>query len=149
MKRLLRPFLNAARVPDELRRLLTLLEDVPDPPRREIRAELRRIDLRSADCWLGAALTVVPPMATFGLVPAIFHPQAVAPFHPPVPMVFALVASAALGVASVLPGVTLLRRASARHLGQILRRRGICVECGYDLRATPERCPECGTIPTR
>lgn len=37
----------------------------------------------------------------------------------------------------VLPGRVLIRR---RHVS----RPGYCATCGYDLRATPNRCPECG-----
>jgi hypothetical protein len=48
----------------------------------------------------------------------------------------------ALG-ACVLPGWWVSRK--VRHAHRV--RTGHCQLCGYDLRATPDRCPECGAVP--
>jgi hypothetical protein len=50
----------------------------------------------------------------------------------------------AMALLLLMPAVWVKRFCKSRRA----RRHGLCPACGYDLRATPERCPECGRVPT-
>ena len=50
-----------------------------------------------------------------------------------------------LALLLVAPVVKLARAAMDRRRRQWRKSHGLCPECAYDLRASQERCPECGT----
>ena len=50
-------------------------------------------------------------------------------------------------VSMILPGFRIATWIREHRQRRARKKLGLCVRCGYDLRATPTRCPECGAVP--
>ena len=78
---------------------------------------------------LGAPLAIIP-MSLMGVLGLFVHPSAEA------------LAAVAVVAAGYVPTFYLVwRKTGPRRVDP-----NLCPGCGYDVRATPERCPECGRL---
>jgi hypothetical protein len=102
---------------------------------------IRYRQLNALHSWLCAGL--------FLLLSATFLAYAVWLWRPNHPNRGALLMAVGSGIWMGYKGITEIVIDARQYADQWRKRLGLCNKCGYDLRATPSRCPECGTVPEK
>ena len=111
---------------------------LPPPVRAQLVSDWWRTHLRAPRIWLilaaWLAVFLLPAVLLLGFFWQLPHkPLAVA----------AIVLLLAAGQLLLHVGVIVPHK---RFIVRRLTELGFCPRCGYDVRATPQRCPECGTM---
>jgi hypothetical protein len=104
--------------------------------------DVGRFQPQSAERQVRRRLELNAPVRTFGSVYADAQPS-----YSSVPIRAYAAPLWALTLLATLPSCVILAIALRRKRTALRQAAGACVKCGYDLRATPHRCPECGSVP--
>jgi hypothetical protein len=126
-----------------MRNLLTIHAVQPDLSRlsRRERLDIRRYCsgkvLGDWRIWAMTAACVVPALLLPAVTGTVFR-------HGGIWVGMAGGAAAGLVMGAVISQV--VNRICRPHLAAALLEHGRCPRCAYDLRGTPDRCPECGEV---